>query len=165
MTFPVFPPPGNIPSIHVLYAAIGGFITIFALASFRIKERLYLSEAFVATLFGVLIGPYALSLFGRSMFDDPVMFNELSRVVLGIQCFTAGIQTPSKFAKKEAFSLAMLLVPVLLFMYGISALIVHLVFSLGWKDSLIIAACITPTDPVLANVIETHLGHREGKLR
>jgi NhaP-type Na+/H+ or K+/H+ antiporter len=92
-------------------------------------------------------------MFSRTLLQDPMMFMELSRVVLGIQCFTAGIQTNSVFLRKHKQSLFVLLGPVLMFMFGSSAVIVHFIFQLGWKESLIVAACITPTDPVLANAI------------
>jgi NhaP-type Na+/H+ or K+/H+ antiporter len=140
----------------VLLVDSGGFIILFGLASFKIKERLYLSEAFVATVFGVLIGPAVLGLMKDSMFGDRVdqMMLEISRVVLGIQCFTAGIESPGKLLQKEKQSMFMLLGPVLLFMWGISTLIVSLVFQISWRDGMIIAACITPTDPILASVSE-----------
>jgi NhaP-type Na+/H+ or K+/H+ antiporter len=78
---------------------------------------------------------------------------EISRVVLGIQCFTAGIQSPGKFISHEKQSMFILLGPVLLFMWGMSTLIIGYTFSLSWRDAMIIAACITPTDPILANGI------------
>ena len=42
-------------------AIIGGFIVLYGLVSLFVKERMYLSEAFVATSIGILFGPYVLN--------------------------------------------------------------------------------------------------------
>ncbi len=50
-------------------------------------------------------------------------------------------------------SVTLLLGPVMLYMWAVSALIVHFVLQRPWIESLIIAACMAPTDPILANSI------------
>ncbi|KAJ1659870.1 Na+/H+ antiporter [Dispira simplex] len=38
-------------------------------------------------------------------------------------------------------------------MWAISGVIIHLVFQLPWLDSFLIASCVAPTDPILANSV------------
>ncbi|KAJ1340167.1 hypothetical protein BSLG_005160 [Batrachochytrium salamandrivorans] len=47
----------------------------------------------------------------------------------------------------------MLLGPVMLYMWLMSALAIWAVFGVPWQLALIIAGCVTPTDPVLSNSI------------
>ena len=50
-------------------------------------------------------------------------------------------------------SVAILLGPAMLYMWAVSALIVHYILQRPWIEALIIAACMAPTDPILANSI------------
>lgn len=114
-----------------------------------------MSEAFVATLFGIIIGPLGLHFIRHDPFGSKTdLFTlEISRFIIGFQCFAAGIDSPGKFIKTERKSLAVLLGPVLLAMWGVSTVIMKFTLQLDWTNAMIIAACTTPTDPVLANTI------------
>ena len=59
----------------------------------------------------------------------------------------------SEYVKKEWFSIAMLLGPAMVFMWLVSSLCVYLVMGFGWWESMMIGACLAPTDPVLANAV------------
>jgi len=49
------------PSVlHLNMVLLGGFIVFFGLGSLFVKERLYLTEAFCATAFGIAFGPIGL---------------------------------------------------------------------------------------------------------
>jgi CPA1 family monovalent cation:H+ antiporter len=48
---------------HIAYACIGVFSTIFSLCSLFIKEKLYIGEASVAVIFGLIVGPHCLNWF------------------------------------------------------------------------------------------------------
>ncbi|KAI8818659.1 Sodium/hydrogen exchanger family-domain-containing protein [Chytriomyces cf. hyalinus JEL632] len=141
---------------HLIYLCLGAFITLFGLVSLIIKERLFMSEAMVAILIGVLIGPVVgkvidpSSLFGSSLHSISL---EFSRIIIGIQCMACGVDLPGNYVFREWISIAILLGPVMISMWLISALGVYVIFGLGVWDCLIIAACMTPTDPVLANSI------------
>jgi NhaP-type Na+/H+ or K+/H+ antiporter len=76
--------------------------------SLVIKERLYLGEAPIATIFGIIIGPHVLNLFG----------------------------------------------PCMIYGWFISALLIWaLIPGLNFLSTLVIAACVTPTDPILAQAV------------
>ena len=65
-----------------------------------------------------------------------------------------GVQLPSKYLIRERKSLSLLLGPGMTGMWVISSLLVWgLVPDLSFLHALAVAACITPTDPVLSNSI------------
>lgn len=77
-----------------------------------------------------------------------------SRLVLGVQLVLAGVQLPSRYLQKEWRSLAVLLGPAMTTMWLISSLIMWTVVpDLPFLHALAVAACITPTDPILSNTI------------
>jgi sodium/hydrogen antiporter len=77
-----------------------------------------------------------------------------SRLVLGVQLVLAGIQLPSRYLKKQWKSLSILVGPVMMCMWIIASLLIWgLVPNLPFLHALAIGACVTPTDPILSNVI------------
>lgn len=77
-----------------------------------------------------------------------------SRLVLGVQLVLAGVQLPHRYLKTEWRPLALLLGPIMAAMWLSTSLLVWgLVPNLPFLHALVVASCITPTDPVLSNVI------------
>ncbi|KAI9483169.1 MAG: Sodium/hydrogen exchanger family-domain-containing protein [Benjaminiella poitrasii] len=65
-----------------------------------------------------------------------------------------GIELPKHYMKKEWLTMFMLLIPIMLFMWLISGLFIWwLVPPLNYLHALVIAACVCPTDPILANSV------------
>lgn len=137
------------------YAVIGGFTTVFSLISLFVKEKLYIGEATVATIFGVIVGPHCLNWFSPTTWGNTDNITlEISRVVLVVQIFAVAVELPKKYMLKHWLSVFLLLVPVMTFGWLISSLFIwKLVPSLNWIESLVIAACVTATDPVLASAV------------
>ena len=77
-----------------------------------------------------------------------------TRLVLGVQLVLAGVQLPSRYLQKEWKSLALLLGPIMTGSWLISSLLIWgLVPKLPFVHALAVAACVTPTDPILSNSI------------
>lgn len=77
-----------------------------------------------------------------------------TRLVLCVQLVLAGIQLPEKYLKIEWKSLSLLLGPGMCAMWLITSLIIWaMVPHFTFLHALAIAACVTPTDPVLSNTI------------
>lgn len=77
-----------------------------------------------------------------------------SRLVLGIQLVLAGVQLPSQYLKKQWKPLSILLGPVMTVMWLVTSLLIWaFVPGLPFLHALAIASCVTPTDPILSNVI------------
>ncbi|KAK4230900.1 alkali metal cation/H+ antiporter Nha1 C terminus-domain-containing protein [Podospora fimiseda] len=141
---------------HLVYIILGGFTTLFMLCSSVIKERMYIGEATVATLCGTIFGPYAANLIDPTTAwkSVDIITIEFSRIVLVVQCFAVGVELPKFYMEKHWRSVTLLLVPVMLFGWLITSLFVWwMVPSLSWLESLVVAACVTATDPVLASSV------------
>ena len=77
-----------------------------------------------------------------------------TRIVLDIQLVICGIQLPPKYLFRRWKSLAMVLGPGMLGMWLISSLLIWaMVPDIYFVHAMVVAACITPTDPVLSNGI------------
>ena len=114
----------------------------------------------IALLAGVAFGPNAanwirpLDYANGSVDALNAITLYFSRLVLGVQLVIAGVQLPSKYLLKEWKSLAYLLGPGMVGMWICSTLLVWaLVPDLPFLHAMAVAACITPTDPILSNTI------------
>ncbi|KAJ8518433.1 hypothetical protein ONZ45_g4496 [Pleurotus djamor] len=144
---------------HVAYACLGGFVVIFGMFSLLLREKLYIGEACWAFLFGVIIGPYGAGIFdprhwGGSTEVTNMITLEFTRVVLAIGVFAIGVELPKAYMARHWKSMFFLLVPVMTWGWFVSAgLIYALVPGLTFLSSLAVAACLTPTDPILAAAV------------
>ncbi|SPO23450.1 related to Na+/H+-exchanging protein [Ustilago trichophora] len=141
-------------------AVLGGFIVIYGLLSYVVKERLYLSEPLLAVTAGIIVGPYVLN------WVDPISWGNteetnyvtytFTRIVVGIQVLFCGISLPKAYLWREKLSLSILLFGIMTTAWFATALLIWgLIPNLTFLESLCIAAAVTPTDPVLANSITT----------
>ena len=140
---------------HLAYLIIGGFTSLFMLCSLLVKERLYIGEATVATICGVIFGPHGANLFNPLTWGNTDKITlECSRIVLVVQCFAVGVELPKAYMEKHWRSVTFLLVPVMTFGWLITSLFIWwMVTPLNWLESLACAACVTATDPVLASSV------------
>ncbi|KAF7978637.1 hypothetical protein HWV62_45136 [Athelia sp. TMB] len=145
---------------HIFYASLGGFVVLFGMFSLFLREKLYIGEACWAFLFGVIIGPYGADIFdprkwgGAAPGTVDTITLEVTRVVLAIGVFAIGVELPKAYMARHWRSLAFLLVPVMTWGWFVSAgLIFALVPGLNFLSALAVAACLTPTDPILAAAV------------
>ncbi|TAQ89625.1 hypothetical protein B7494_g2054 [Chlorociboria aeruginascens] len=140
---------------HLVYIILGGFTSLFMLCSSFIKERLYIGEATVATICGVIFGPHAANLINPLTWGNTDQITlEFSRIVLVVQCFAVGVELPKYYMEKHWRSVVFLLIPVMTFGWLITSLFVWwMIPNLNWLSSLCVAACVTATDPVLASSV------------
>ncbi|XP_044721809.1 sodium/hydrogen exchanger family domain-containing protein [Hirsutella rhossiliensis] len=161
--------PLELSNFNIILALLGGFISLFGLVSFLLKENFYLSEALISLLVGVAFGPNAANFIrpkayaecyqsGVSEIEcqsnlDSITLN-FSRLVLGVQLVLAGIQLPSKYLQKELKPTLLLIGPGMVCMWlATSLLIWALVGTPSVLHALAVGACVTPTDPILSAVI------------
>ena len=114
----------------------------------------------ISVLAGILFSPHGIGLIDPLHYAQGSIENlkiitlSFSRLVLGVQLVIAGVQLPSRYLLKEWRSLALLLGPGLMGMWLCSSLAIYTVIpNLPFLHALAIAACISPTDPVLSNTI------------
>lgn len=150
----------SLVDFNIVCAVLGGFITIFGLVSYLLKEKYYLSEALISTVAGVVFGPHAanfirpLSYANGNEVDLETITLYFTRLVLGVQLVLAGVQLPSKYLWKEKKSLAIMLGPGMCIMWMMTSLLVWaLVPNINFVVAIAVGACVTPTDPILSNSI------------
>jgi Na(+)/H(+) antiporter len=145
----------SITDPHLVYIILGGFTSLFMLCSSFIKERMYIGEATVATLVGVIFGPHAANLIDpNSWGSTDIVTIEFSRIVLVVQCFAIGVELPKFYMERHWKSVVLLLIPVMMFGWLIVSLFIWwMIPPFDWLDSLVVAACVTATDPVLASSV------------
>ncbi|KAI8369985.1 Cation/H+ exchanger, partial [Blakeslea trispora] len=131
---PIHVIPGEISTFTIAIAIISGFILFFGYISMFLKEKLFLSEALVAVIVGIIAGPLVSNGFNPYAWDHhDEITKQLTRCIIAIQVMAVGIE---HYLKKEWLTMVILLMPVMMFMWLI-----------------MISACICPTDPILANSV------------
>ncbi|RIA94034.1 Cation/H+ exchanger [Glomus cerebriforme] len=145
----------NVNEFSVVSLSLGCFIVIFGLFSHFIKQRLYLSESFICLCVGIILGPYALKVIDPYKWGNiEFITREFTRFVIAIQVMVAGVALPKAYLWKELKSLVILLVSTMIWTWITSALFIWLLIpKLSFLEALMIASCVTPTDPVLANSV------------
>lgn len=156
---------------HITYLVLSLFLINYVLFEKFIRNRLHLSEPPIALLFGIVLGPRVLGWLSPNYcgvngcpngiaipgdqdvggwgWGDNVV-QEITRVIVGIQVFAIGVELPKYFMGRHRTSVAMMLGPVMIVGWLICAIFVMLLFQTDFKIALVVAACLTPTDPVLA---------------
>ncbi|KAL1857764.1 Na+/H+ antiporter [Paecilomyces lecythidis] len=145
----------SIDKPHVAYIILGGFTSLFMLCSLFVKEKLYIGEATVATICGIIFGPHAADLFNPASWGNVDKITlECSRIVLVVQCFAVGVELPKAYMERHWRSVVLLLLPVMTWGWFATSLFVWwMIPPLNWLESLACAACVTATDPVLASSV------------
>ncbi|POW00110.1 hypothetical protein PSHT_13234, partial [Puccinia striiformis] len=148
----------KVNDVYVAIAIIPGFILCYGSFSSFLKEKLYLGEAMMAVLFGIIIGPHVAGLFEPRTWGNGENFNvvtvELTRIIVALDVFSAGVELPAAYILRHWQTMVCLLGPVVLAGWFISgALIFALVPALSYLEALVIAACVCPTDILLASSV------------
>lgn len=140
---------------HIAYATTGFALILFGTISLFLKERLYIGEATVATIYGLIVGPHCLDWFSPTTWGNTDYITlEISRIVLVVQIFAVAVELPKRYMLKHWWSVTMLLLPVMAFGWVVSSVFIwKLVPPLRWIEALCIAGCVTATDPVLAAAV------------
>lgn len=140
---------------HVAYAVIGFALVLFGTISLFLKEKLYIGEATVATIYGLIVGPHCLNWFAPTTWGNTDYITiEISRVVLIVQIFAVAVELPKKYMLRHWWSITVLLFPVMTYGWLFSSVFIwKLVPTLRWIQALCISGCITATDPVLAAAV------------
>lgn len=145
----------DITKAHVAYTCIGVFSSIFSLVSLFVKEQLYIGESMVASIFGLIVGPHCLNWFNPLSWGNTDSITlEISRILLCLQVFAVSVELPRKYMLKHWVSVTMLLVPVMTSGWLVIGLFIWILIpGLDFSGSLLMGACITATDPVLAQSV------------
>ncbi|KAJ6571106.1 Sodium/hydrogen exchanger family-domain-containing protein [Mycena capillaripes] len=146
----------EVSSAGLAYICLGGFVVAFSTVSLLVKEKLYINEVILGTIFGIIVGPHCANIFDPRSWGtatDAITL-EVMRVILATGLFAIGVELPGSYMAKHVKGLLILVVPTMAFGWVIVAAIMHGLFpNLGYISCLAIAACLTPTDPIICATI------------
>ncbi|GAA5872541.1 hypothetical protein JCM1840_004833 [Sporobolomyces johnsonii] len=143
---------------HLAITIVTLFIVFFGLFSGFVKERLYVGEAIIATCFGIAFSAYGAGIFAPRTWaeghhTDEITL-ELTRVIIALSVFAVGVELPKAYVLRHWRSLCMLLGPIMLFGWMIAAALMYAIIpGLEFLPALVLAAGVTPTDPILASSV------------
>lgn len=142
-------------NFDVAILLLGSLVVGLALLS-KPLSRSPFPPSLIALVFGVLVGPGVLGWIDLSATgDEPLIREGIARLTLGIALIGVALRVPPDFPRRQWRSILVLVGPGMLAMWGISWLLVHLILDLPVWLSGLIAAALTPTDPIAATPIVT----------
>lgn len=109
----------------------------------------------MATIAGLILGPHCLNWFHPlSWGNSDTITLEISRIVLCIQIVAVAVELPRKYMKRHWLSVAIFLLPVMTCGWLVVGLFIWaLIPHFDFPAALLVAACVTATDPVLAAAV------------
>ncbi|WP_104522499.1 cation:proton antiporter domain-containing protein [Blastococcus atacamensis] len=140
--------------LHLAYALVGSLAVALAALSSRIRD-LPLSEPLLALLLGVLVGPQLLGLVDVPESTRSTLLTEAARVLLAISLIGVALRYPVRRLRPIITPTAVLVTAGMLGMAALSAGLAWLVLGVPVALAVLLGACISPTDPVLASSVVT----------
>jgi NhaP-type Na+/H+ or K+/H+ antiporter len=128
-----------------------------ALVSKALSNRFIGSEPIVAVAAGAIFGPYVLDWVrvGDLTGYQPVLLEQLARLTLAIAIVTAALRVGWPWVRRHWRDVGLILLIGLPLMWGFSIAALSVTLSLPVLTLVLLAAIMTPTDPVLAQAITT----------
>ncbi|HZZ12697.1 MAG TPA: cation:proton antiporter [Paraburkholderia sp.] len=137
------------------FLIIGAVLVFMGLAATTLR-RLPISAAMFYLVFGYLLGPPGIGLLNIDIEADAHMLRTVTEIALLVSLFAIGLRLRLGMLEKlwtvplRLGFLAMLATIPLLTLFNVYVL------HLGWGPSLLLAAILAPTDPVLAHDVQVH---------
>ncbi|KAJ3562772.1 hypothetical protein NP233_g9364 [Leucocoprinus birnbaumii] len=138
------------------YISLGGFAVLFSVCSLLIWEKMFVNKAVLGVGFGILMGLLCAGIFDlRSWGSDSTrIMLEIMRVVLATGIFAIGANLLKMYMYKHLKGLLAMVVPTMAIGWVIVAGLLEVLFScFDYVTCLILAACLTPTDPIVSAVV------------
>ncbi|KAK1594602.1 sodium/hydrogen exchanger family protein [Colletotrichum navitas] len=146
--------------LNIVLSVFGAFIILYGVLSVKIKNVWYLGEALPAVVLGVCLGPLAAKFLDSERWGSAVEGQTsditlgVTRVMIGIQLVMAGYQLPAKYQRNRWKDMLVLMVPVMTMMLLASTIcILATIPKVTLLGAMVIASCVTSTDPVLSQAV------------
>lgn len=140
---------------NVIVALLGGCVLLLGLASRRLA-RSPVPPTLLALLLGVAVGPEAFNLIDlEALGEKSTLLERAARLTLGIGLVGVALRIPREFPRRNWRGMLVLTGAGMVLMWAISTGLVHFILGLPFWLAALIAAVITPTDPVAASPIVT----------
>lgn len=142
---------------NLVLALFGAIVLALGLTADLIKQHTgLLSAPLFAVAYGVLVGPDGLGLLVVSAWGEPLaIVEQVARLTVGLAVMTAALRLPPRYVLDRARTMAAALLVVMPLMWLTVALLAWAILGVGWAVALLVAAVVTPTDPVVSASIVT----------
>ncbi|EKJ72359.1 hypothetical protein FPSE_07479 [Fusarium pseudograminearum CS3096] len=150
----------HLSDLNVVLAVLGAFMTLYGVISVKLKQQWYLGEALPAMLVGIILGPVSAKFLDSERWGsaEPGQTADIAlglmRVVIGVQLVIAGYQLPAKYNINRWKEMLICLLPVMTMMWlCTTACIMATIPKVKVLGAMVIASCVTCTDPVLSQAV------------
>jgi NhaP-type Na+/H+ or K+/H+ antiporter len=134
-------------------AIVGASLIVLALSS-RLVKRHALSPMVLALAIGVMVGPQSLGLVDlQNATTKAALLEQTCRVALALSVFDIALRVRPEDLRINARRVTVLLLVAMPAMWAVTALGAHLLLGLPLALALLLAACLTPTDPGVASAL------------
>src|SRR5215204_6649841 len=142
--------------LNIALAVVGVVLLALGMFSSAISRISFITEPLVALLAGVLIGPAVLDLVDLAgLGDQTVILQQAALLTLGIALMGTALRLPVGYVRQYWQPLVILLGLGMPLVWLCGSLLTYLILGPPFLIAVLLAAIITPTDPVVAGLIVT----------
>jgi len=148
----------------VWVAVLGAVLLTLALTSSYLRWMPVTTSAMCLAL-GIAIGPAGLGLLKLDLGNSSVWMEHLTEIAVVFSLFVSGLKLRLSLKNRTwrvAYGLAG---PVMILSIAALCLALHYLFGLAWGVSMLIAAMLAPTDPVLAALVQVNDARDDDRVR
>jgi NhaP-type Na+/H+ or K+/H+ antiporter len=151
-------------SFILCMTVLGALLMMLALTSSYLRW-LPVTTSAVCLAFGFAIGPAGLDMLDLDFRDASSWLERLTEAAVLFSLFSTGIKLRLPLNSKAWRSAYWLSGPVMLATIAGTALTAHYLFGLSWGVSILLGAMLSPTDPVLASLVQVNNAQDSDRLR
>lgn len=150
--------------IQRYFTIIGILIVIMAFAPTFLR-RLRLTPAILYLFLGIILGPYGLSVIILDELGSGQLVELIAELTVIISLFTVGLKLRIPLLRRQWIApVTMASVSMILSIFGVAAL-ANYFFNFGIGEAILLGAVLSPTDPVLASVVQLRSPEDTDQLR
>jgi NhaP-type Na+/H+ or K+/H+ antiporter len=142
-------------SFILCMTVLGVLLMLLALTSSYLRW-LPVTTSAVCLAFGACIGPWGLDLVQLDIRESRHWLERLTEIAVLFSLFNTGIKLRLPLHRSAWHSAYLLAVPVMLATILGVCLAAHYLLGLPWAMSLLLGAMLSPTDPVLAGLVQVN---------
>ncbi|WP_136475977.1 sodium:proton antiporter [Pseudomonas sp. DG56-2] len=136
-------------------AVLGAVLLVLALTSSYLRWMPVTTSA-VCLILGVAIGPAGLGVLQLNVVQAAPWLEHLTQIALLFSLFVCGLKLRLAFSRRMWRVVLGLAGPLMLISIAGLCLVLHLWLQWSWGLSLLVAAILAPTDPVLASLVQVN---------
>lgn len=135
-----------------MLALFGALLLVLGLFGGTVERTVQLGEPVVALLFGVVVGPAVLGWLRPEQWtvDGLDLLQHAARVTLAVSLFGIALRIPDEFVRTHWKPTALLIVVAMPLCWLVTAGLAQVVLGGSFLTALLVAAVVTPTDPVVS---------------